>query len=331
MRPLSNISERLRSLRFALSWLLIVGFGAFFLLSATRLPDGAWDAWAFWNSRAKAIYFTDYVTAYRDFPAIPHPDYPPLLSLTVAAGWKLTGAISPVVPTLIQGAILLALLIQFRRCWWALLIVGTAAVQYAPYQYGDVALSLAFLAAVMGLIRRSEILTGIGLGFCLLLKNEGVLMTFSTLAIWILLVRRVPARTLLVVGLCATVLAAHKLVVQAPNDLFAEGGTLERATDLSRYTIIVPYMIEQIFSFAGGMIWFVVLRVLIYRPRLQHIAPALVVSLFIWLGYMAIYIITPRDLEWHLATSYDRLIMQLFPSLVYAISWPLFAQPRDKN
>ena len=36
-------------------------------------------------------------------------------------------------------------------------------------------------------------------------------------------------------------------------------------------------------------------------------------------GYTAIYIITPHDLRWHLATSLERLMLQLWPSLIFAV------------
>jgi len=34
-------------------------------------------------------------------------------------------------------------------------------------------------------------------------------------------------------------------------------------------------------------------------------------------GYFIIYLITPRDLAWHLLVSLNRLFLQLFPSLLF--------------
>jgi hypothetical protein len=42
-------------------------------------------------------------------------------------------------------------------------------------------------------------------------------------------------------------------------------------------------------------------------------------------GYLGVYLLTPYDLDWHLRTSLDRLLMQWWPSLIFgalALSWP---------
>lgn len=38
------------------------------------------------------------------------------------------------------------------------------------------------------------------------------------------------------------------------------------------------------------------------------------------LGYLVVYLLTPYDLNWHLATSFDRLIVQLVPSLILLLA-----------
>jgi hypothetical protein len=45
----------------------------------------------------------------------------------------------------------------------------------------------------------------------------------------------------------------------------------------------------------------------------------LLAVLLIFLGYLVIYVITPYDLNWHLSTSLDRLILQIFPAVVYLV------------
>ncbi len=47
-------------------------------------------------------------------------------------------------------------------------------------------------------------------------------------------------------------------------------------------------------------------------------ALAALMALFLMLlGYFFIFIITPFDLAWHLATTLDRLLMQLWPSFIF--------------
>jgi lipopolysaccharide export LptBFGC system permease protein LptF len=40
-------------------------------------------------------------------------------------------------------------------------------------------------------------------------------------------------------------------------------------------------------------------------------------------GYFFVYIMTPLGLEWHLATSIDRVLMQLMPSFIYVLAFRL--------
>jgi hypothetical protein len=53
------------------------------------------------------------------------------------------------------------------------------------------------------------------------------------------------------------------------------------------------------------------------------IAPAQLSTLLLlglMLGsYFAIYVISPHDLHWHLSRSFDRLLLQLWPTLTFAI------------
>jgi len=48
----------------------------------------------------------------------------------------------------------------------------------------------------------------------------------------------------------------------------------------------------------------------------SRVLPAGVIGL-VCAGYYGIYLTTPHDLEWHLATSLDRLIVQLWPMVVF--------------
>ena len=39
----------------------------------------------------------------------------------------------------------------------------------------------------------------------------------------------------------------------------------------------------------------------------------------LFIAYFFIYVITPCDLKWHLETSFDRLLHQIMPALIYSI------------
>jgi MFS family permease len=46
-------------------------------------------------------------------------------------------------------------------------------------------------------------------------------------------------------------------------------------------------------------------------------------------GYIGVYLTTPHDLDWHLATSLDRLLVQVWPMAVVAVFLQLGATVRD--
>ena len=61
----------------------------------------------------------------------------------------------------------------------------------------------------------------------------------------------------------------------------------------------------------------------LYPPRLSSAARALPLFLLPALtlvGYFLIYVITPFDLTWHLATSLDRLCLQVWPMIVFLVA-----------
>jgi hypothetical protein len=45
----------------------------------------------------------------------------------------------------------------------------------------------------------------------------------------------------------------------------------------------------------------------------------LLVPVLMLAGYFAVYVITPNDLSWHLATSLDRLFVQIWPLSVFVL------------
>ncbi len=326
---LQNAFSSRRLLRFNTKWhrfrwksalrlLTIICFLVAYGVGAIRLPDGEWDAWAFWNSRARALYYTDYQTAYTQYPAIPHSDYPPLLPLAVAAAWRIAGSTTQLVPVLLHGIIFAALLCIFRARWWTLLLVGGVTLPFATMQYADVALALTFTIAVAGLCRSDERLLAVGAGTGILLKNEGSLLAVSVLVTWLIMWRRVPWRAFLLTLPFAGLLMLHKLIVGTPNDVVGTTGILERVLDPNRYRIILPYVLIGLYRFASRAFLYLLFAAVIYRLNPRRTVPAIAV-LLTWLGYIGIYVITPYDLAWHLETSYFRLIMQLFPALVFVV------------
>jgi energy-converting hydrogenase Eha subunit A len=134
----------------------------------------------------------------------------------------------------------------------------------------------------------------------------------------------------LLVGLLpfAAAISYFKLVYGPGNDLVAGQGlsqSLERLSDLGRHQLVVRTSGRQLAPIAGPVVALVLSYTLLRgswpaRKDWQcgtGAATALSVLLATMVGYYLVYVLTPKDLAWHLSTSLTRLMMQLWPSLLF--------------
>jgi uncharacterized membrane protein len=113
-----------------------------------------------------------------------------------------------------------------------------------------------------------------------------------------------------------------KLVYAPPNDLLAgsDSSVISFLTDKSRYRLIYHFL-KQSFNtnfFILGILLAIYLAHTILGFR--RFNKDFLVLCCIFGVYMSIYLVSPRGLDWHLATSLDRLIVQLSPSLFLILS-----------
>lgn len=299
--------------------LLLVGlFAVLYWIGSYTFPDGDWDGWAIWNVRAKMIYQLGFHAAYTAAPELPHLDYPPFLPTSIALIWSATGG-AVAAPALVHGAFFLVLLwLMSGASLWAATLVGAAALPYAVTQSADTAIATFLLAAIVAHHYGKPVLTGFLLGLAALTKNEGALMLLSYTLVLTVVHRKPPLLTLMGAAVPLATLLLFKLVLPNHNVLMGSGGILERATDLSRYLAVVGYVVPATPQFGSGVLLLLAVCLWMYHIRVR-LTPVVAVVGLIWLGYMAIYVITPYDLYWHMSSSYDRLLLQLFPTLVYAL------------
>ena len=92
-----------------------------------RSPDGGFDAWAIWNQHARFLMYAPEVGFH---PGVTHPDYPPLVPLLVAFGWRLFG-VAPVVPIFMHGLVFCAILYLLRHSVWRMALIGLWLAPYA--------------------------------------------------------------------------------------------------------------------------------------------------------------------------------------------------------
>jgi hypothetical protein len=191
------------------SWLAPVVFVFAFLTSlysfvalSVRTPDGGWDAWAIWNSRARFLFRAgdQWRDAFSPLLAWSRPDYPLLLPGSVARLWGYAGSEGQAAPaflalifTFATVGLIVSSLFALRNRSQALLagilLVSTPFfIEQGASQYADVPLSFFYLATIVVFFvqdrdpegsYRLVILAGMTAGLAAWTKNEGLLFLLS--------------------------------------------------------------------------------------------------------------------------------------------------------
>jgi hypothetical protein len=188
----------------ALLALLAFTAEAYFLLYTRYSPNGSFDAYAFWNLKARFI-FRDPANWQAAFsPMLSwefHPDYPILLPMNTAMAWFQIGRETPYVPAVqaglftLAGAGILWSALQALRGWGQAALAGLALLSVPFYvlvgvwQLADVPLAALILATCIllslhflmpdgkcGLLT----LAGLTAGLAAWTKNEGILFLLIT-------------------------------------------------------------------------------------------------------------------------------------------------------
>ena len=281
-----------------------------------------------------------------------HPDYPLLLPSFIAAGWKAggeMGALLPVVLSLLFSAVLIGLLASavamLRGTASALLaalvaLTTTSFLLAAPSQYADIPLACYWLCAVSlllisgGTSRAALVWGGACAGFGGWTKNEGVaFLVWFILALLALLWWKRGSRDAMR-GTVAALIGASpgilltlwlKFVIAPPADTLVQQTSrsmMARLADTSRYGEIARSFVDAVGHMGSGiahpLILLAILAVLLrWNPAPRYRLPMAISALALALTFLAdiaAYLITPSDLAWQLGTSFDRLLLQLWPS-----------------
>ena len=122
------------------------------------------------------------------------------------------------------------------------------------------------------------------------------------------------------------VLFYFKHTVAGPGDLFASGASaLDKLLEPTRYWAVLQWFVKDFFRFGRWLLIPGTVLLAGFSFTLKSAAPerssamrSCAIALLLTLaGYAAIYVITPRDLYWHLRFSSDRLFLQLWPSAIF--------------
>jgi len=341
----------------AAALLALLVFSGAVVAQSLRAPDGAWDAWAIWNARARSLLRSAGDVRLACAPerglamATLHPDYPLLLPTAIALGWRVLGRESPLVPALasiLPALLAVALAAQLAArtarshgLWMALLVLTTPELaQMAAAQYAEAALG-ALVVAGAGLLllawdeagnessRRSLVaLAGFAFGAAALVKHEGMLW----LAAAALVAARARPRDLLAMALGAALPLAIALwfarAFAPPGDLTAGGlAALAARANVRRLLPIALGLLRRIvYVQAWGLHLAAFAALLGLRMFRRDLAPAarrlLALCALVLGGFLLAYWTTPHDPAWHLRTSIDRLLLQLWIPALIATSLP---------
>ncbi|HEV8675319.1 MAG TPA: glycosyltransferase family 39 protein [Methylomirabilota bacterium] len=321
-------------------------------------PHGAWDAWGIWNLRARFLFRggVEWRDGLSPLVAWSHPDYPLLLPGLVARAWWYTGRDTPQAPLAIAcvfGAATVALVfaavatLRNEGQGWlaALVLAGTPEfLRQAMNQIADVPLAFYFLAALVLLALADHAagrqgglvgLTGVALGLAAWTKNEGlagalaVLLAGLAVAVcrggwrWRLPRELAPAAVGLIPVLL--VVAYFKLRLAPPSEYLALTG-LARLGDPGRYAAITRLGVDELGGFGGWPLsvlaillpYALAMGVRVAPAARASAARAVLAIVLTAAAYAGVYLVTPHPLEWHLATSLSRLLIQLWPASLFA-------------
>lgn len=328
-------------------------------IRASVNPWGRWDAWARINVKARFLFEGgDHWTWIFESRQIAHSDYPLLISSTVARTWTWMGDIyllGPQTISLLWGIWSVAILyslVSWLRGPVVAIVVGLASLTYAPLlfwssaQYSDIPLICYMIAACAMLIaaqrhkggaKKFLLLAGFFAASAAWCKNEGIVFLGLILlwgfilalrgvvaergkaAVWFLGGGSLPVGAILVLKLGyagnSDVVAGRLSSMQSVYALLL---------DAERHKVILDEL-----HFYAGVFWnwwalliLCVIFILFHvwnRHRIAYCGPLLCVVTLSAIYYL-ILVTTQYDIRWHVSTSLDRLVLQLWPVLLFSLA-----------
>jgi hypothetical protein len=219
-------------------------------------------------------------------------------------------------------------------------------IETGASQNSDVPLSFFFLATLVLFYLQDNTtnasysllsLSGLTAGLSAWTKNEGLL--FLSVVVFSRFVISLPKKggknflkELAYFAIGATpilaILLYFKTQIAPQNYLLASQGykvTTERLTDLSRYLRIGNAFMKDMAHFGRWavsitilLVFYLLLAGIRFEKKRKSAIKFCFVSLSLMLlGYAFVYLITPYDLQWHLDTSLNRLLLQLWPGFIF--------------
>lgn len=323
------------------AWML--GIVAVLLVLALGSPTDEWDPRSIWMLHAKRIYLENSLYAQLDGYAIfSHNDYPSLMPLWSATAAKVVGHWNEIFPKAAATLLLLPpllLIARTLRTWWAAGLFAVAVLEvggrYLVDGYMDAFLAVYAVAALaLAIQQRSDATQGAGFNLAAyaalsavltLIKNEGAVLAILVAVVAtgtvLLRERRMPWGLLAAFAVSMLPLLAWKLAVAGAdlgNDLAQsdlKGQLLARLPDLAATVLILKALLRS-------AVWVPLVLLLVLWARTWRVSAAraaLLVAVAYFGVLFAVYLSTPHDLAWHLATSAKRVALPVQLLLMYGV------------
>ncbi|QGJ71318.1 Hypothetical protein PBC10988_30220 [Planctomycetales bacterium 10988] len=321
-------------------------------------PQGVNDSIATWNLHAKFLAEpeADWKTFFHDGNQHAfHADYPLLIPASIARLSIFTKDEIELPAIWLAGlyfiltTLLLIAMVGLQRSIHQGLIAGAVLlgtslfVKESANQYADLPLSFYFLATIglLTFVSSKEIartlcwvLALICGGLAAWTKNEGLPFYLLILGCFCCfhLRRMVPLlKNSILVELtmlslmvpCSVFLFKESLAPQSDLHVQSFQEVIHAITDVSRYQMIFTQAGEGFFDFLKGFAFILPLYAMIFgrtfdKQNRGKAVAILFVCCFMMAVYTFAYLISPHDLSWHVATSIQRLYLQLWPMLILA-------------
>lgn len=230
----------------------------------------------------------------------------------------------------------------------AFILLGTPSfIMHGASQYADVPLSFFILATIVMLYLSDRLpgenngflaLAGLTAAFAAWTKNEGLFFLAAVivsrfLITWPIIGIRNGSRQIaafLAGSIPLLLMIVYFKIFLAPlnKDLLAaqiSGHLAEKLADPSRYYFIISGFANEFFRlgfpFTGTapilLVYLFLAGISVKREDRTAVLISIFAVLIMLAGYCAIYLTSPYDLKWHIGTTLNRLILQLWPTIIF--------------
>lgn len=334
VKALKKLINPEKNVKFLPIFLVIIFLSFLWVKTFSHTIWGS-DAYNFWLAKASAFYRDGMIT--KENVSIYWPyDHPLLWPLSAVWIYHFLGKVNEyffqIIPFSIFFSMILAFYqnIQKRKMIWICIIALTpflwANVAWAEYAgNADLLVSFYFLLSVIMLLRREFIYTVLFLFFAVLTKNDALpaLVVFLLFSPWLLKIKNN-----LKLWFFAFSLFVANLAWKSNFGLSNRYLEIERAVGrpLASYMWYSLNAFREEFRqvYRWGISWWLILFLIIVNLnkilKNRLILMGFLLITFQFIGYFAVYYLTPEDQASHIATSIYRLVMQVYPAALFLAS-----------